>query len=59
MAPRIGVVGLIGALVLLGGVGMIAYSDPVVAAGVLAVVVGLALVVKDLISNLLANFGFL
>ena len=57
MLRSIGLLGGLGAILALGGVGVIAYVDPLLAAGLLAILIGVSLVVKDLISSALSAFG--
>ena len=58
MLDRLGTVGVVGLLLLLGGIALVAYADPIVAVGIALVIVGTGLVVKGLASNLLRQFGF-
>ncbi|PSQ04925.1 hypothetical protein BRC92_03320 [Halobacteriales archaeon QS_4_69_31] len=57
MFDKLGVAGIAGAVVSLGGIGLLAWVDPLVAAGIAFVVAGLGLVVYGLVSNLLASMG--
>ena len=57
MRPSIGILGVFGLLLALAGIGLIAYVDPLLAAGLVAIIVGLGLVVTDLFKRLLASFG--
>ena len=58
MPRAIGLVGILGVLLVLAGIVVIGYVDPVLAAGVTAMLIGIVLVVRDLVSNVLASFGF-
>lgn len=58
MLDKLGVAGLLGVLVMLGGVGLVAWKQPIVAAGIALVVAGLGLVVYGMISNLMSSLGF-
>ncbi|QLG60863.1 DUF7470 family protein [Halorarum salinum] len=58
MLDRLGTVGIVGLLLLVGGIALVAYADPVVAAGIALVIAGTGLVVKGLATNLLRQFGF-
>ncbi|WP_313693646.1 DUF7470 family protein [Halorarum halobium] len=58
MLEKLGTVGLLGVLLVVGGIGLVAYADPVVAAGIALVIVGTGLVVKGLASGLMRQFGF-
>ena len=57
MIRSLGLAGIVGVLLVLAGIGLIGYVDPLVAAGMLAILVGLGLVLKDLIGGMLAAFG--
>lgn len=58
MLERIGGVGgLVGLVALLGGIGLIAYRDPIIAAGMALVVVGLALVLRGVVQGFLGAMG--
>jgi uncharacterized membrane protein HdeD (DUF308 family) len=57
MFNRLGIAGVLGVLCCLCGVGVIAYVAPVVAGGIALVLVGLVLVVRGLLSNVLSAFG--
>ena len=57
MIDRLGVTGIVGFLVLLGGIGLIAWASPTVAAGMALVLAGLGLVVRSLIQNLVQSMG--
>lgn len=57
MARAIGLPGLLGVMLLLGSLAVIASVDPVLAAGVLGVLVGLALVLGDVLRRVLARLG--
>ena len=58
MLRNIGIGGVLGFVFLLSGLGLIAYVDPLIAAGIAGVLLGLALVVRDLVTSALAAFGF-
>jgi uncharacterized membrane protein HdeD (DUF308 family) len=49
-----GVVGLLGVL---GGIGLIATDEPIVAAGLLVVLIGLALLVRGIVQGVMASMG--
>ncbi|ELZ21947.1 hypothetical protein HTZ84_17165 [Haloterrigena sp. SYSU A558-1] len=57
MLKNLDALGIVGLLILLGGIGLIAYANWIVAVGIALVVAGLGLVVKSLISGMLQNFG--
>ncbi|APW97226.1 hypothetical protein CHINAEXTREME_05320 [Halobiforma lacisalsi AJ5] len=59
MLDKLGPFGLVGILVLLAGIGLIAYANYVIAAGIALVLVGLGLVVKSLVSSVLQSFGMM
>ncbi|ELZ15942.1 hypothetical protein NP511_10795 [Natrinema thermotolerans] len=57
MLRNLGALGLAGIVLLLAGIGLIAYANWIVAVGMALVLAGLGLVVKSLISGMLQNFG--
>lgn len=57
MIRNLGIKGLVGAVLLIAGVGLIAYESLIVAAGIAMVVAGLGLVAQGLVSSLLRSFG--
>ena len=57
MIRNLGALGLVGLSIIVAGIGLIAWADPIVAAGIALVLAGLGLVVKALITNLLSGFG--
>lgn len=57
MFDKLGVAGLLGVVVMLGGIGLVAWQAPVVAAGIAFVVAGLGLIVYGMIQNLMTAFG--
>ena len=57
MFEKLGAVGILGIVVILGGLALIAWANPVVAAGMALVLFGFGLTVKALVGNLLSSFG--
>ena len=57
MIRNLGIKGLLGVVLLIAGVGLIAYESLIVAAGIAMVVAGLGLVAQGLVSSLLRSFG--
>jgi uncharacterized membrane protein YjjP (DUF1212 family) len=57
MIGKLGVTGVVGFLMLCGGIAVLAYADPLVAAGVAFVVAGLGLVVRGLLGSALQAMG--
>jgi hypothetical protein len=57
MMNKLGAAGIGGILVILGGIGLLAWVDPLIAAGIGLVVAGLGLVLYGLVTNVLASFG--
>lgn len=57
MSRAIGLLGVVGILVALGGIGVVGYVDPLLAGGLLAVLVGIGLVVVDVLRRLLSKLG--
>lgn len=57
MLKRLGTFGLLGILLSLAGLGLVAYTAPLVAAGLALTLAGVGLVVKGLLDGLMAQFG--
>ena len=57
MLDKLGGVGVAGIVVLLAGIGLVAWQNLLLAAGLALVVGGLGLVVYGLVTSLLASFG--
>ncbi|KPN29908.1 hypothetical protein SY89_00628 [Halolamina pelagica] len=57
MYDRLGIGGVVGLLLALGGIALIAWQAPIVAAGLAFVLAGLALVVRALVGNVMRQFG--
>ncbi|ELY35904.1 DUF7470 family protein [Natronorubrum tibetense] len=57
MLRNLGPLGIVGIVILLAGIGLIAYQNLLIAAGMAMVLAGLGLVVKALISGMLQSFG--
>ncbi|WP_440766535.1 DUF7470 family protein [Natronorubrum sp. DTA7] len=57
MLQNLGPLGIVGLVIVLAGIGLIAYESLLIAAGMAMVLAGLGLVVKALISGLLQSFG--
>lgn len=57
MLERIGGGGLVGLLAMLGGIGLIAYQDPIIAGGMALVVVGLALLLRGVVQGFMSSMG--
>lgn len=58
MLDKLGTAGVAGAVLLVAGLAVVAWTAPVVAAGLALVLVGTGLVVKGLATGLLRQFGF-
>lgn len=58
MLGKLGTTGVVGLLLVLAGVGLVAWQQPIVALGIALALVGVALVAKGLISNVMSAFGF-
>lgn len=58
MLRRIGPAGFVGLLMLLGGIGVVAWRDPIVATGLALVLAGIGLLAKGMIDALVASLGF-
>ncbi len=57
MLRKLGVVGIVGVLLVVAGLATIAYVEPIVAAGMAGILVGLGLVVGNVLRKMLASFG--
>ena len=57
MFKRLGAIGIIGILSLLGGIVLIGTQNPTIAAGIGLVVTGLGLVAFGMVRNLMKTFG--
>jgi hypothetical protein len=57
MFDKLGIAGVFGVLVLFGGIGLLAYHELIVGAGVALVVAGLGLFVYGMVTNLLEALG--
>jgi len=57
MLDKLGIAGILGVAVMLGGISVVAWQAPIVAAGIAFVIAGLGLVVYGMVQNLLASFG--
>ena len=57
MLEKLGGVGIAGVVVLLGGIGLVAWQNLVLAAGLALVVAGVGLIVYGLVTSLLGAFG--
>jgi uncharacterized membrane protein HdeD (DUF308 family) len=57
MLKALGLLGGLGVVLLLGGLGLLAFVNPLIAAGVAAVVFGLGLVIYGVISTVLGQLG--
>lgn len=57
MLRSLGVPGIVGMLFVLAGVGLISYVDPLIGAGVTAILVGIGFVVATAVRKLMQSFG--
>lgn len=57
MLDKLGAKGIVGILLLLAGIGVVAWQQPIVAAGIALVVVGFVLTAWGLVSGLLSSLG--
>lgn len=58
MIRSLGALGILGLLVAIAGIGVIAYVNPIVAGGIVAILVGIGLVVVNLVRGMMAKLGF-
>lgn len=57
MLRRLGALGIVGVLAMLGGLALIAVADPIIAAGIGLMLLGTGLVVRSLVSSLMGAMG--
>ncbi|MFB6163668.1 MAG: hypothetical protein ABEJ31_00755 [Haloarculaceae archaeon] len=57
MLDKLGAAGIVGIVLVLAGIGLIAYVEPIVAAGMAVAVVGLALTIYGFVKGLLGSLG--
>ncbi|PSQ02442.1 hypothetical protein BRC94_01760 [Halobacteriales archaeon QS_5_70_17] len=57
MLDKLGSTGAAGVLLLLGGLGLVAYANLLVAAGLALILVGLVLVARGLLGSVMRTFG--
>ena len=57
MLQNLGPLGIVGILMLVAGIGLIAYENLVIAAGLALAIAGLGLAVRSLVSGMLKQFG--
>jgi hypothetical protein len=57
MLDKLGALGVLGAVLLLAGIGVTAYANPLVGAGIALVVAGLGLLVKRGVDQVMGLFG--
>ncbi|MBO4247783.1 MULTISPECIES: hypothetical protein [Halomicrobium] len=57
MLDKLGIAGILGVVVMLGGIALVAWVAPIVAAGIAFVVAGLGLIVYGMVKNLMTAFG--
>lgn len=57
MLGKLGAKGIVGVLAILGGLALVALQDPLVAAGIALVLVGLLLTAWGLVSGMLSAMG--
>jgi hypothetical protein len=57
MFGKLGVPGVLGVLLLIGGVGLVTWADPIIGGGIALVIAGIGLVVYGMITTLLSSMG--
>ena len=57
MLDKIGLSGVLGILLVVAGIAVVAWKAPVVAAGLTAVILGVALVARGAIQSVMGMFG--
>ena len=59
MLQKLGAVGILGVLVMLGGVALVAVVQPIVAAGLALVVAGLGMIIYGLVTGFMKSMGLM
>jgi hypothetical protein len=57
MLDKLGAAGIVGLLLVLGGLGLVAYVEPIIAAGIALVLAGLGLTLKAIVSSFVSAMG--
>lgn len=57
MIDKLGLAGVVGALLAVGGIALVAWEAPIVAAGLALTLVGIVLVVRALLKSMLGSLG--
>jgi hypothetical protein len=57
MFNKLGISGVIGVLVVLGGLSLIAFANPIIAGGLILVLIGVGLIIRGLISSVMNAMG--
>lgn len=57
MLGRLGISGVVGVLVILGGLSLIAYANPIIAGGLVLVLVGIGLIIRGVVSSVMDAMG--
>jgi len=57
MLDKLGLPGIVGVVVMLGGIGLVAWVNVLLAAGLAFVIAGMGLIVFGMIQNLMTAFG--
>lgn len=58
MIRSLGILGIVGLLIVAAGIALIAYVEPLIAAGMAAILVGVGIVVMNLVRRMMSKFGF-
>ncbi|WP_224270479.1 DUF7470 family protein [Haloprofundus salinisoli] len=58
MLDKLGTAGVFGIVLLLAGIGIVAYQAPIVAAGLALVLAGVGLVAQGIVKSTMRAFGF-
>lgn len=58
MFGKLGLVGIVGLLLVLLGLAVVAWQDPIIAAGIALMLSGVGLLAKGMINAVIASFGF-
>jgi hypothetical protein len=57
MLDKLGAAGIVGLLLVLGGLGLVASVEPIIAAGIALVLAGLGLTLKAIVSSFVSAMG--
>jgi hypothetical protein len=57
MFQRLGLVGVLGVVVMVAGIGLVTWQNPIIGGGIALMLAGVGLVVRSLVTSMLSMFG--